>query len=78
MKDGFIALAPLNASVPKDEAAWIEAKRQAILSGRLQPFSGRLVDNEGKVRNDKEPLDDHAIATMNWFVQGVVGTLPKP
>ncbi|HEY2927624.1 BMP family ABC transporter substrate-binding protein [Piscinibacter sp.] len=78
MKDGFIALAPVNASVPMDVTAWIEAKRQAILSGRMQPFSGRLVDNEGRLRNQTGPMDDHAIATMNWFVQGVVGTLPKP
>ena len=78
MKDGFIALAPLNASVPADVAALVESRRVAIASGVFRPFSGKLVDNEGRVRLADGALDDHAIATMNWFVQGVAGSLPKP
>ena len=78
MKDGFIALAPLNASVPADVAALVESRRVAIASGVFKPFSGKLVDNEGRVRLADGALDDHAIATMNWFVQGVAGSLPKP
>jgi simple sugar transport system substrate-binding protein len=78
MKDGFIALAPLSERVPKDVAAQLDAKRRAIIAGSLKPFSGRLVDNTGKPRLDKGALDDAAIASMNWFVQGVIGTLPKP
>jgi hypothetical protein len=31
-------------------AGLVEARRRDIVSGRLKPFSGRLVDNEGKVR----------------------------
>ncbi len=76
MKDGFIALTPFNASVPKDVAALIEAKRRAIVAGSLRPFSGRLVDNQGTVRQDKGTLADDAIATMDWFVQGVTATIP--
>jgi simple sugar transport system substrate-binding protein len=78
MKDGFIVLAPLAPDVPKDVAAEIEARRRAIVNGRLQPFSGRLVDNEGNVRLEKGALDDAAISTMNWFVQGVQGRVPRP
>lgn len=78
MKDGFIALAPLADDVPKDVAALVETKRRAIVAGTLQPFSGRLVDNEGRVRLEKGALDDASIATMNWFVQGVVGRVPRP
>jgi len=59
------------------EITRVEARRRDIVSGRLKPFSGRLVDNEGKVRSDKGALDDSAIAAMNWFVEGVAGTLPK-
>jgi simple sugar transport system substrate-binding protein len=77
MKDGFVALAPLSPEVPRSVAALVDARRREIVSGRFKPFSGRLVDNEGRVRSDQGALDDHAIATMNWFVDGVVGTLPK-
>jgi basic membrane protein A len=75
MKDGFITLSALNADVPKEVAALVEAKRRAIVGGTLRPFSGKLVDTDGKLH---VVLDDRAIATMNWFVQGVVGNLPRP
>ena len=78
MKDGFITLAPFAADVPKETVALIEAKRRAIVDGSLKPFSGRLVDNEGKLRLASGELDDPAILQMNWFVQGVVGQLPRP
>jgi len=78
MKDGFVTLAPFNASVPKDVSMWVEARQRAVVAGRLKPFAAPLVDSEGRTRLSKGTLDDAAIATMNWFVQGVVGTLPKP
>jgi simple sugar transport system substrate-binding protein len=76
MKDGFIALAPLNASVPKDVAAFIEARRRGVVAGSVRPFAGKLIDNQGRLRQDKGALDDSAIATMDWFVQGVSGAVP--
>ena len=75
MKDGFIVLAPLHPSVPADVSALVDAKRRAIVAGRFKPFSGRLVDSEGKPRS-YGAMSDEAIATMNWFVQGVTGSLP--
>ena len=78
MKDGFIALAPLAADVPADTAAVVDAAQKAIVAGRLQPFAGRLVDSDGTVRQAQGALDDRAIATMNWFVDGVGGGVPRP
>ena len=48
------------------------------MAGRFQPFTGPLVDNDGKVRLARGTLDDAAITTMNWFVRGVAGSVPKP
>jgi simple sugar transport system substrate-binding protein len=76
MKDGFIALAPLNPSVPKDVASFIEAKRRGVIAGSVKPFSGKLLDNTGTLRQAKGAMDDKAIATMDWFVQGVSGSVP--
>jgi len=78
MKDGFVQLAPLNASVPKDVAALFEARKREIVGGRFQPFSGRIVDSEGRVRQIGGAMSDEHIAKMNYFVAGVVGSLPKP
>lgn len=77
LKEGFIALAPLSPRVDRDAAALVEARRRAIVEGRFRPFSGRLVDNERRVHLAEGALDDQAISTMNWFVEGVSGSLPK-
>ena len=78
MKDGFIVLAPLHPKLPRTVKPLVESRRRAILAGELQPFSGRLVDNEGKLRHEKGAMSDGEIATMNWLVRGVVGSVPKP
>jgi simple sugar transport system substrate-binding protein len=76
MKDGLVQLSALDASLPKDVRTQLEAKRQAIVAGKLQPFSGRLLDNGGRERQAGGAMDDAAIATINWLAAGVVGTLP--
>ncbi len=78
MQQGFVALSPLSASVPKDVAAMVNAKRLEIEAGSFKPFSGRLVDVDGVVRLTGGAMRDADIASMNWFVRGVVGSLPKP
>ena len=76
MKDGLVQLSALDASLPKELRAQLEAKRQAIVGGRLQPFAGRLLDNAGHERQAGGVMGDAAIASMNWLAAGVVGTLP--
>ena len=78
MKDGLVRLDAIDARVPADVQALIEARRKAIIAGSFKPFSAPLVDNAGQVRLIRGALDDAAIGTMNWFVQGVVGSVPRP
>lgn len=78
MKDGFVALAPFSSSVPADVATLVKKREADIVAGRFHPFSGELVDNTGMVRQAAGVMDDATLSGMNWFVQGVVGTLPKP
>ena len=78
MRDGFVVLTPFAASVPNDVAALVDAQRSALLAGRLKPFSAPLVDTDSTLRLATGSLDDAAIASMNWFVQGVAGSVPKP
>lgn len=76
MKDGLVQLSAVDASLPKELRAQLEARRQAVVAGKLEPFSGRLVDNTGTERLARGTLDDGAIASMNWLAAGVVGSLP--
>jgi basic membrane protein A len=76
MKDGFVQLSAIDASLPKDVRALVAARQRDIVAGRLQPFSGRLIDNTGRVRQEQGVMDDKTIATMDWFVAGVLGNVP--
>lgn len=77
LKDGMVQLTAVHPSVDKRTRALLEQRRHDIVQGRFQPFSGRLVDNEGQVRQASGAMSDPAIATMNWFVDGVQGKLSK-
>jgi simple sugar transport system substrate-binding protein len=77
MKEGMVLLTSLNADLPPAWRADIERRRQDLIDGKSAPFSGRLVDQAGAVRQAGGPMADEAIANMDWFVQGVVGTLPQ-
>ena len=78
IKDGLVQLSAVGAGVPADVRKLVDTRRDAIVAGRFQPFSAPLTDNEGRLRLASGALDDPAILTMNWFVQGVTGVLPKP
>lgn len=78
MKDGLVQLSAVNADVPAPVQALVETRRKAIVAGSFKPFAAPLTDNEGRVRLTQGALDDASIAAMNWFVQGVVGSVPKP
>jgi len=76
MKDGVVQLGGLDPALPAALRTQLDTRREAIVSGKLRPFAAPLVDQQGATRLASGALDDAAISTMNWFVQGVVGTLP--
>ena len=78
MKDGFVVLAPFHPDVPAKVAEAVRAREADIVAGRFHPFSGRLVDQAGRERQAGGTMSDAALSSMNWFLAGVVGTLPKP
>jgi basic membrane protein A and related proteins len=78
MKDGLVQLTGLSADVPAPVLTLVEARRKAIVAGSFKPFAAPLIDNEGRLRLAQGTLEDASIATMNWFVAGVVGAVPKP
>ena len=77
MKDGMVRLSAVHATVPADVKRELAAREKALIAGTAGPFIGRLVDQDGLVRQERGALGDDAIAKMDWFVQGIVGNLPK-
>lgn len=76
LKDGTVALSAIDPALPRAVRDEVEARRRAIVEGKLHPFAGRLVDNAGRVRQDKGTLADAQIMSMDWFVEGVSGQVP--
>ena len=76
MKDGFVRLAPFGDRVPKDVAAFVAQRQAELIAGRLHPFGGRIVDSGGRVRQADGTMADARIESMDYLVEGVVGTLP--
>jgi basic membrane protein A len=75
LKDGFTLLAPYGPDVSAKTKQEIAAKKKAIESGKFWEFQGPLKDQSGKVRVPAgKKLSFQDIQTINWLVQGVVGS----
>jgi simple sugar transport system substrate-binding protein len=78
IKEGFIKLAPFNSSVPVAVQDQVKKAEAAIIAGTLQPFTGPITDNEGKVRVAAgKTLTDAELNTMDYYVAGVQGKVPS-
>lgn len=78
MKEGMVVLTPLSPSVPAAVAKVFEEKKQAIISGKLVPFTGPIVDQAGVVKvaaGAMMPMNE--LMSLNYYVQGVEGSIPK-
>jgi simple sugar transport system substrate-binding protein len=74
---GMVDIDALDPTLTKEVRAGLQARRAAIVAGSLAPFAAPLVDNAGTTRLARGALADADIKTMDWFVAGVVGNLPK-
>ncbi|WP_163880511.1 BMP family ABC transporter substrate-binding protein [Rhizobium laguerreae] len=77
MDKGVVELAPFGPGVSDETKARIEAARREIIAGRLDPFQGPLKKQDGTVMVEAgSKLDDGALWSMNYFAEGIVGTMP--
>jgi simple sugar transport system substrate-binding protein len=78
MKDGMVKMAPLNPAVPADVKAQVAKLEADIVAGKLHPFAGPVVDQDGKTRvaAGKDMTDDE-LGKMDYYVEGVASKLPK-
>ncbi len=77
MADGVVTLADLSPRVPDDVKQLVEQEKDKILSGEWDVFCGPIYDQNGELRvPEGECMSDADMLGMDWFVQGVVGTIP--
>ncbi|MEZ5649265.1 MAG: BMP family ABC transporter substrate-binding protein [Burkholderiaceae bacterium] len=78
MKDGFIRVEGLNPGLPKDLVAKVDQLQADIKAGKLHPFAGPVVDQDGKeIIPAGKTMTDEQMGQMDFYVQGIVGKLPK-
>ncbi len=76
--DGSMELSPFGPSVPEAVRKEVLGLKEKIRTGKLVVFSGPVIDSTGKQKlaAGQKP-DIHWLSTMNFFVEGVDGNLPK-
>jgi basic membrane protein A and related proteins len=75
---GMVDIAPLNPAVPKDVVALVAEKKAALKAGKLHPFDGPVKDQSGKVRVPAgQTMGDDKLSVLDYYVEGVQGSLPK-
>jgi len=78
MKEGMIEMTPLNPGVPADLAQLFNKKKDDIVAGRFKPFAGPLKDQTGTTWIAAgQTMAEEEIWSMNRYVEGVVGEIPK-
>lgn len=77
-KSGMVQLAPYNPAIPADVVALAEKARKGIIAGTVHPFAGPIKDQSGKIIvKAGEIMSDKMKASMNFYVEGVEGKIPK-
>ena len=78
MKDGMVKMAPINPAVPADVKAQVAKLEADIVAGKLHPFAGPVVDQDGKTRVPAgKNMTDDELGKMDYYVEGVASKLPK-
>ncbi len=78
IKDGAVVLAPWSKAMPADVVKIAEDARDGIASGKLHPFTGPVKKQDGTVwLKDGETASDKDLSSMNFYVEGLEGSLPK-
>jgi simple sugar transport system substrate-binding protein len=78
MKEGTVVMAPWSKSIPPDVVALAEKARDSIIAGTLHPFTGPINKQDGTPwLKAGETAPDKDLASMNFYVEGMEGALPK-
>ena len=78
MKEGAVELCPIGTTVPRSVAREATSAAEQIKQGTKVIFKGPLKDRDGKLRLAAGQIADAKwLSEMDFFVEGVDGTLPR-
>jgi basic membrane protein A and related proteins len=78
LADGIVGLAPYGPMVTADVKKLVDRQKSIIAKDDGVVFTGPIKDQSGKIRvKAGQKLSDSEILSLNWFVNGVEGTIPK-
>jgi basic membrane protein A and related proteins len=73
---GMVDISPMNSIIPPDVQQLVLEKREEFIRGTASPFEGPVKDQTGVLRVSKgETLSDREQLKMDWYVEGVEGSL---
>ncbi|MFN6464920.1 MAG: BMP family ABC transporter substrate-binding protein [Nostoc sp. DedVER02] len=76
--EGMVDISPMNQAIPADVQQLVNAKRDEFIQGTAHPFDGLVKDQKGVVKVPKgKVLDDRGQLAMDWYVEGIEGSIPK-
>ena len=76
--DGIVSLAPLTSLAPEGAKDAVEKAEAKIKEGNNVIFQGPIKDQTGAVKvPEGKTLTDDEVWNIDWFVQGVDGTIPS-
>ena len=78
IKEGAVELAPFGPAVPEDVRKLVADEQARIASGEWDVFTGPIKNQQGELKvKEGEKMSDDDVWSMGWFVEGVLGEVPK-
>jgi len=78
LADDVVKLADYSPKVGDDVIALVDGKKAEIVSGATDVFCGPINDQDGELKiAEGECMADGDMLGMDWFVEGVEGTIPE-
>jgi basic membrane protein A len=75
---GIVGLSSFGPAVTDGAKKLMEQRTQEMSAGQFDVFWGPITDQAGKIRiASGEKATDDVLLRMDWFVEGVVGAVPK-
>lgn len=75
---GMVEMAPYGDAVPEDVRAMAEKIKAGTLDGSFHAFTGPIKNQAGEVMvKEGEVMSDADLSKLNWYVEGVEGSIPK-
>ncbi len=78
IKEQMVDFGSYGGKVPADIKQYVEDQKAGIIAGTTAPFAGPVTDRDGTIRVAAgSVMTDKDLGVMDYFVEGVEGTLPK-